>query len=174
MPKKTVLTLLLIAITALVACGGSGLAPFNRDELALLKESRATWDEKSAEVSGNYAYSTSFESWVGFGSETTVFVTGDAVSGRNYSSYDADRQPSDSYEESGDAVGANNFGAPAKTIDELYDECEQILKTKNPATNHITFQLSSDNLIRYCEYSDKNCADDCSEGVSIDTINFGN
>ena len=193
MKKKILAPLLLILLALSAACGGNTEKiidqgstatlsventiefieitetdiEFNQAELDLLEKSRATWNEKNT---GTYVYATSFESWVGFGSETIVFVTGDVVTGRNYSSYDADRMPSDSYEESGDSVGSNNFGAPAKTIDELYDECADILKTKPPTQNYITFQLFGDNLLSKCEFFPKDCADDCSEGVRIDVL----
>ena len=148
----------------------SGLVPQNPTELELLEKSRETWNQKN--TGGNYAYSTSFESWVGFGHETTIFVTDNVVTGRNYSSYDADRRPTESYEEDASTVGSNDFGAPTKTIDELYDACADILTTKDPADNYITFRLFGDNLLSICEYSSKSCADDCSEGVRIDAISF--
>lgn len=105
-----------------------------------------------------------------FGSETTLFVTNNIVTGRNYSSYDADKTPLESYEEDADSIGANSTGAPIKTINELYAACEEILKTKSPADFYIDFRLFDNNILSYCEYSDKSCADDCAEGVRINSI----
>ena len=172
--KKFVGLLVLIGIIVAGAyfLGFNPFAPKvqNPAELEQLEHSRETWNQKNE--SGNYLYVTSFESWVGFGSETTIFVTDNVVTGRSYSSYDADRNPTESYEEDAASVGSNGFGAPVKTIDELYAMCTDILTTKDPAEYYITFRLFGDNLLNICEYSDKRCADDCSEGVRIDTISF--
>ena len=117
----------LLVVIGVIAAGAfyfgllpsAGLVAQNPAELELLEKSRESWEQKN--TSGSYTYSTSFESWVGFGSETTIFVTNNVVSGRNYSSYDADRNPTESYEEDAASVGSNRYGAPTKTIDELYD-----------------------------------------------------
>lgn len=172
--KKYMLFLILTLLIAATAC--SAASRKNQDMLNLLADSQVTWEAKSEAAAGNYSYSSSFESWVGFGGRTTIHVSNGAVTGRAYESWDEYKQPQpdQAFEEDAGSLDSNRSGAPVKTIDELYATCQEILETKDPADFYLTFKLFDDNVLNICEYSDKRCADDCSEGVRIDQIHFSN
>lgn len=146
--------------------------PVNVEERSLLEVSRAAWNAQKDMFGESYNYETRFASVFGFSSITTQYISSGTVIRRVYETTDQNDVQSSIYDEGASEVGTNSAGAEPATIDELYDVCESILKTKNPSENFISFDLDDDNVLKKCTFFPKNCADDCDEGVNIQNINF--
>ncbi len=104
-----------------------------KEDTRKVKEGIGAWEIAKAKCKGNYSYKIGFQSWVGFGHETTIVVSNNKVTERRYRTFNrrppvpvkpggvAPPQPEEkSWVEKGEAIGANKQGAPAKTLDELY------------------------------------------------------
>ncbi|MDC0050800.1 hypothetical protein OAJ79_04145, partial [Verrucomicrobia bacterium] len=104
-------------------------------DTAKVKEGIKAWEVAKAKTKGNYSYKIGFQSWVGFGHETTILVRNNKVAERHFRTFNRARpiapprpggrapaQPKTiSWVETGKAIGTNKGGAPAKTLDELYN-----------------------------------------------------
>lgn len=149
--------------------------PEMRDKLA---KSRAAWSALLASKGPRYTYRRSFTSWTGHGFETTVVVDGSKVIERRYlersRSTAGETSMGQTWVESGNAVGSHTEGHPAVTLDALYDECAAKLATIDLSTTLVYFDIGGDGLLRTCLTVEKGCADDCSRGVSIESVSLGN
>jgi hypothetical protein len=144
----------------------AGELPASRDALAALStQSRAT-----------YTYDRFSLSWTGWAVLTQVSVEEGVVVARNtdtYSDYHASAiDASQSYREEGADIGSHDAGHPAKTLLELYDECEQTVLTQDPAKNDITLMFFENGVLATCTYYPHGCADDCIYGVEIRSVQF--
>ncbi|MEO8214124.1 MAG: hypothetical protein ABI560_13070 [Myxococcales bacterium] len=57
-------------------------------------------------------------------------------------------------------------------MEQVYDDCEQRILSKDPAANFIDLTVRDDGLLAVCSYFPKNCADDCSVGYNITSVTF--
>ncbi|MGB7444528.1 MAG: hypothetical protein WA919_25970 [Coleofasciculaceae cyanobacterium] len=154
----------------------------NAQELAQLDNSLNVWTRKKEQHNDSYAYTVEFASWVGFRYKTTLIVKEGNIVERHYIAYNYSRDTITTAPEIKfikkwseviqDELGSNDEGAPLKLIGELYNECRDLLLTKNKLENHIYFSLDKNGILKTCQYAPVNCADDCSMGVSIDSLEF--
>lgn len=142
------------------------------DHEALVAESLLTWQNMKAADDGTYQYTQSNSSFTGFRDTTTLVVEDDVVVRRTYEVYDENDTLFESYDEQGAEVGSNRAGAPARTIDELYEICRDDVLTRDPVQNHIIVTFHDDGILETCVYVPRDCADDCDEGVGIDTLDL--
>ena len=146
------------------------------------------WEKAKAESKGNYSYKVSFTSWVGFGNETIIVVENNKVTERRYRSFNRRRpvpaprpggavppQPEgDSYLEKGAQLGKNKKGAPAKTLDELYEIA--LATAKKPLKEFERRYIRSDKqgLLVSCYIMDRRIADDAPRnGLVVSSITLG-
>ena len=143
------------------------------------------WEKAKAESKGNYSYKVSFTSWVGFGNETIIVVENNKATERRYRSFNR-RQPvpvprpggavppqpeGDSYLEKGAQLGKNKKGAPAKTLDELYEIA--LATAKKPLKEFERRYIRSDKqgLLVSCYIMDRRIADDAPRnGLVVSSI----
>lgn len=145
----------------------------NSEYMENLEKSLLVWSDYKSKNGNSYQYSTDFLSWVGFGSKTTIIVNDDSVVRRIYRSWDRDgNEISQWVESTSTKLGTNKEGAPLKIIEELYDECREMLLTKDSEKNSISLDFDKKGMIKNCLFSPKNCADDCSSGVRINSLSF--
>ncbi len=145
---------------------------YNMEEVAKLEESLIVWNTEKAKYEDSYQYSTSFSSWVGFGNETTLVIRNNEIVERQYNEFDRDGTTDSWSENKKEELGTHQEGAELKLIDTLYRECKNMLLTTNPSKNYIDLSFNENGILQTCTYSHKDCADDCSSGVRIDTIEF--
>lgn len=130
-----------------------------------VQQSRRTWTKLLGEHGGRYAYVTGFQSWVGFGSQTTVGVDAGKVVRHAHLEYDRERTITEHWEDMGSDVGKH--GAVPPTLEQLYAQCLNEVLTQDPSQHELYVAFHSDGVLAHCTSRHKACADDCSRGVSV-------
>lgn len=139
-----------------------------------LRESMEEWERQKRARGDSYTYTRGFESWVGFGHETTITVNDGVIVERGYKEWDKHDQTTGSYTEKGNDIGRNRHGETPMTMEELYDLCAEEILTQNPKDNYLNLELTADGLLQSCTYRPKGCVDDCSEGITGFTLTWNN
>ena len=141
-----------------------------------LAKSLEAWQTLKTQNGDHYRYETSFSSFFGFGSITTLTVQGEQVVVRAYEAYSyndkGDKEVTETWTEVDAAVGSHEAGAEPHTIAELYAVCRNGVLTQNPSENELYLEFRDDGVLKTCGYVPKNCADDCFMGVRIDALEF--
>lgn len=140
-----------------------------------LDRSLATWNALKTQNGNSYRYETSFASWAGFGNKTALTVQDGKVTTRAYEAYryeEGQTTITESYTEEGTTLGTHEAGAVPRTVDELYGVCRAEVLTQSALANDFYLTFRADGVLETCEYAPKNCADDCSSGVSITELEF--
>ena len=168
---------LLLVVPAVAAEGAS----------AKLAKSLQTWQQAKKKCHGNYSYSVRWQSFVGFGHETTVVIKGNQVVERRYREFK--RRPPVAvpdkpkvkpkpagplWVEKGKELGLHKKGAAAKTLDQLYQEAAAVANRKLPANERRYLIFDKQGLLLGCFTVDKRIADDApTKGVNITSIQLG-
>ncbi len=115
-----------------------------------LEISLANWERLKERMGVSYQYTRKSPSgWGGLKNETTITVHDDFVMKREYVVLDADNIITSSWKEDGfDALNDHAEGAPVKRMDELYEDCAEILATKSGVV--ITFDSSG--ILKTCQF----------------------
>jgi hypothetical protein len=146
------------------------------EEVEQLEESYRKWLEAKNGVNGNYLYRVTFSSFSGFRSTTTITATAGEVSERSYVEslpIYFDFAPRD-YVESGSELGTNEPGAPAKTLDELYEIARMVLQTPMYPFEMLRLHFDDRGLLDACYIFNTLIADDAPiNGVSITGLTLG-
>jgi hypothetical protein len=149
-----------------VACGDDPAA-------SELDQSRDAFEARQADTP-RYTYRRHFESYVGrFWYRTTITVDDGVVIERSYEGGELDEPATDSWTETGDDLGSHSGAHPVATMLELYDECETEILTRDPEAETIVFELDDDGLLRRCTATPNECEDDCTDGIDIESLEFG-
>lgn len=186
MRKKPVVCLMVLLFTCcqllLVAPAAAA-----EDASAKLGKSLETWKQAKQKCNGNYSYSVRWQSFVGFGHETTVVIKDNKVAERRYREFKAPaRRPVPKnpnvkpkpagplWVEKGKELGSHKKGAAAKTLDQLYQEAAAVANRKLPANERRYLIFNKQGLLLGCFTVDKRIADDApTKGVNITSIQLG-
>jgi hypothetical protein len=161
----------LLVATTLGAVGANFAcdAEPNAAERAALRQSRSAWENLKATSSGGYRYTVETNSWTGYKATLVVEVRNDVVVSEAYTATDSAGQVTH-WIEMGADVGSHD-GMPAPTVEAVYDACEKDVLTRDPATNEIRLSFGNpDGVLSACVYTPLNCADDCTFGPRIGTL----
>jgi hypothetical protein len=94
-------------------------------------------------------------------------VTERCLTGLNGYTYDLD------YVELGAEVGANGFGAPPLTVEQVHDACAAEIEPLDPATHrYIEIDYRADGVLRSCVAYPYDCYDDCEFGYRISALTW--
>lgn len=160
---------------SIVRCEGVPLG-FQNLEKGNFNTSKVDWARLKAERGSSYCYQVRQHSWSGWSATTMVRLEGDTVVQRAYyedSTGEGGSAWGDSWVEGSGEIGSHLQGAPADTLDALYDRCQLVVLPLNPATNTITFLVDSETgVLRNCSFFATGCVDDCREGVWIDALSL--
>jgi len=177
----------LSGLGALCVCVVLSLVDEAKGDVAKLKASRATWEELKEKCGGNYRYFVRTSSFSGARTETEIVVQKNKVTGRRYKVTGGagpvlelpvpggapakPAAPEYKWTERGGEVGSNKGGAPAKTLDELYDDAEKVLAHALSPSEKRYFKVDGQGLLKSCFYVDTRIADDApTTGVIIAEI----
>ncbi len=153
-----------------------------------LAASEKAWRKLREDCKGCYEYEVRFSSWTGFSSCTTIVVRDNKVVERKFKQ-SSNRPPappkppepgkpatapddgSSSWVETTAELGKNKNGAPAKTIDQLYQETTELVgKGVNEHQRWLT-QFDKNGVIQCFGCSDKRIMDDAPLiGARIDAL----
>ncbi len=165
---------------------GPAAAP-TADAAAALKTklaaSELAWRKLRDEYKGNYEYDVMFTSWVGWSHTTTIVVNDNKVVARKFQQRSnkppepgktppaADAGTTGWQETTAAELGKNREGAPAKTIDELYQHAAEVVGKGVQEHQRWTTVFDANGIIRCFGFTDKRIADDAPlTGVSIDAL----
>jgi hypothetical protein len=152
--------------------GAEGLRAL-RDEA---EASLALFEQGKAAEGDDYVYTVSYTSVFGGGCSTEIEVRDGIVVRRTQSLTLADGPndvgETDTWTEEGDEVGTQRGCHPPRTFDELYAECLDHVLCQDPADNYLLLETFEDGLLSLCTFFAKNCADDCSQGPSLDSFEW--
>lgn len=140
--------------------------------LDILKKSQSTWLQLKAQHENNYNYSRVFSSWVGFGHKTTISVVKDKVTRREYQAWGNENNNTLHWQEDTNTLNSHPEGASSSTMDQLYQQCALILENNDKPENKITLNFDQQGILAHCLFTPNNCADDCSQGISISDFRF--
>lgn len=152
-----------------------------------LQGSLAKWSALKEACGGNYGYFVRTASFAGARTETEITVRNNQVVGRRYKvtgppvpvpippSPDGappkPEAPTYKWTEQGEAIGKNKEGAPAKTLDQLYAQAQEVLARKLPEHERRYVQFDKQGLLSSCFTVDTRIADDAPiNGVIIAEI----
>ena len=162
-----VFSLLLIIGIIIIACDDENLAKSTK-----FSNSQSAWTELKNENGSSYTYTSGFSSFSGFRSTTEIKVVDGQVAQRSYTAFNDMNEEIESYVETGEEIGKDERGAAAVTIDELYTSCASEYLSVNSDKNEIFFETGDAELMTLCGFVPKNCADDCFQGVRINTFTW--
>lgn len=136
-------------------------------------ESYKTWNKEKKVHQDSYQYEVGFSSWVGYRNTTKIEVENGQVVSRTFLETQQHHNEKFSekeiliFEESGTTVNTHKSGFKAVTIDQIYQNCGTISLQANEEMNHIFFAVDELGILKSCSFGQKNCTDDCSQGVNI-------
>ncbi len=148
----------------------------NLNDIAKVKVALETWAKSKTACAGNYEYTVAFSSAFGFGHTTVIVVRDNKVVERRYEEFDRNRPPlpgapPNGYTEKGEAVGKDKKGAPAKTLDELYQVVPAIAAKALLPHQRRYLLTDANGLLTSCFIKDTRIADDGpKEGLSLGAI----
>jgi hypothetical protein len=146
--------------------------PSNAERLEELADSRVAFDAAKGKHDNSYTYTRDFQSFTGFGFQTTIVVAQGLVIERHFKSQHISGGDSTQWSETGADVGSHDEGFPAVTVDALYDECATTVLTKDEDNNWINFSTDANQFLQACTYTPMNCQDDCTRGPVLSTLQF--
>jgi len=147
------------------------LRPTKYSHLNSMQKSQQLWQSIKSNYP-DYQYEVLFSSWVGFRHSTVVQIHQHQVSSREYRAWNAERKLAHYWKELGTEVGLHAEGADPLTLDQLYSHCEQLIGNYYKESNHFRLEFNEQGLLKSCSYSPKQCADDCTQGIEIENLNF--
>lgn len=173
-----VLNVFLLAslILHILSCSGDKKIENNKWDLTY-EESFNAWNRLKKKNGESYEYQTEFNSFSGFSSVTTITVLKNKVIQRTFQQYKLTDngkkvKTEHSYFENENELGNNQAGAPAATIDMLYDSCINKYLKINSEQNTIYFSTHDNGILKSCGYIPKYCMDDCFTGVTIKSFKW--
>ncbi|MCJ8209504.1 hypothetical protein MUY27_07270 [Mucilaginibacter sp. RS28] len=166
--KKTLLIALNIAV-ALVSC--------KKDDISHQSEfnkSYQAWKNFQQEVNNSYSYTVNYGSVFGFAADTKITVTNGVVTKREYKAIYPANSPAPVnpvvWTEDQGQIGSHSDGAPALTLDQIYDKAKNEWLNVNTKDNDVFFETKNNGMISGCGYVPKGCQDDCFRGITITNI----
>lgn len=160
----------------LVGCLISSCESDDTDNQNELEKSYVAFSDFKKETNNSYKYTTTFQSWAGFGWETTIVVSNGTVIQRQFKYTNIEKLGSDilkeelEWTENGSEIGNHtNIGSDPFTLDEIYAKAKQEwLPKRDDVKTH--FETKNNGLISTCGYVENGCQDDCFVGIHIKTI----
>ncbi|MCA9080355.1 MAG: hypothetical protein KDA58_07340 [Planctomycetaceae bacterium] len=153
-------------------------------DVALVKQALQQWGEQRDKFDGNYLYTVSTSSFSGLRTQTTITIRNNKVFRRTFQKF---MQPAleplrpgqpepvpQGWDEEGDQLGSHQEGAPAITLDALYEKAEPIASRKLEAFEKRYVRTNKQGLLTSCFIIDTRIADDVPiDGLVVNQITLG-
>lgn len=161
---------LMIVLVALVGLASCASLPTAGDRGKLLASAKKWRQIKEARP--DYQYAIGYASWAGFGNKTEMRIEQHRVVQRSYTAWNALHLNQEQWDESEGEIGQHKQGAKALTLGQLYERCESEVLSLSSLRNQIEINFDDEGLLQSCSYLPRNCADDCSKGFTIQSLQF--
>lgn len=119
---------------------------------------------------GDYHFSRSFSSWVGFGHKTTFWIEDGEVVRRYFEQWDSEGETR-TFNEIEEEVGSHSNGFHPQTMYDLYEECNGYLQS-DLEEYEIWFSSDENGVIKSCGRYPYGCMDDCSDDAYASDFSF--
>jgi hypothetical protein len=128
----------------------------------------AVWTTTKTDCAGAYHYSTNSYGPLGVPAyKTTVAITEDQAAARRFERWE-NGAITEQWVETSAEIGAHAEGAPALTMEQLYDDCRTKILSGDSGRYNIVFETDANGALARCTAELlPDCADDCSSGVVI-------
>jgi len=159
--NRFALWIALLPLTAvLAACGG--------DSVGAVGAVPAAWTTTKAGCAGAYHYSTTSYGPLGVPMyKTTVAIANDQPAARAVERWE-NGAVTDQWVETGAQIGTHAEGAPALTMEQLYDDCRTKILSGASGSYDVVFETAASGALTQCTaMRAKDCVDDCSAGVVV-------
>ncbi|MEE2826988.1 MAG: protease inhibitor I42 family protein [Planctomycetota bacterium] len=173
-------TKLKIIICAIALTGTMGVDQAVSNDLEKVLNSEKKWEKTKQECDGDYSYLVRWTSFAGFGTETTILVKNNRVTGREFKTLKLTDGPTppdqkqEKWAETLENLGSHTRGALPKTLDELYREARQVAGRKLSENERRFLKFDENGLLLQCYIVDARIADDApQEGVDLNRISLG-
>ncbi len=169
-----------VGLTSLLLAGCQQTAPSNNERVSTppettpqqkqLAKSLETWNALKAEHGNYYRYEVSAGSVFGPSYDTTLTVQEGEIVQRDLAITEIDDEgnvtTTESWSETGAALGSHDEGAELITIDARYSSCRDDVLSQNPTTNDIYLEFQTNGVLRDCSYVPKNVVNDGGEVIT--------
>ncbi|HVV48961.1 MAG TPA: hypothetical protein VHO06_04825 [Polyangia bacterium] len=163
----------LILFAGIVAgCGKAADTATDAGVAGELRAAEAAWAAAKPSCSTYHYQSTTQSAAFDSCATTTIEIANDQPVRRSLTAYTygtcggGDAGPSDSWDETGAAIGSHDDGAPALTIEQLFAACQGDL-AQDPKQNSLTLQIGMDGVPIACGHTPNDCVDDCYLGFEL-------
>jgi hypothetical protein len=161
------MTGIVLTLGGLVGCGGDNA----------VSQGLGRWSQAKL-ACGSYHYAVVDSSFTGWRMTTTVQIAADVPAERRIEISEVLGTPlaftmTNAWDETGSDIGTNVRGRPAKTMEQLYSDCEHDVLSQDPGKNDISFAADDRGVLQHCWYVPHGCQDDCTVGVSLSDFACG-
>lgn len=137
-------------------------------------KSSDAWINFKASSGNSYRYGISSSSWTGYSTATTVTIKNGKVVQRSFVAKAINRTTNQTvvvqeWSEAENQLGSHEGVAPLWTLDDIYKEAKDNWLRKRSNTDTY-FEAKNNGMISSCGFVDKNCQDDCFQGIHINFI----
>lgn len=180
MPFSAVKIIGLILVLSVSSCGRETI-PIQEDpaedETTIYEHSWKAWLDLKEENGDAYTYTATETSWTGAGSRTTIEVRNGELISKKYEAYvisdeTGEKTITETFEETGSAVGKDERGARPLTVDQLYELCLSQYIAVDEEENTIYFETFDNGIVSVCGYVPKDCVDDCFQGFTLSDFSW--
>ncbi len=158
--------------TAILDTGEVSPPPEATPQQKQLTKSLEAWNTLKAENGDHYLYEVSAGSVFGPSYDAALTVREGKIVQRDLTITEVDNAgnvtTTQSWSETGAALGSHEEGAELITIDKRYSRCRDHVLSQNPTTNDIYLEFQDNGVLRNCSYVPKGVADDGGGEVIFD------
>lgn len=148
------------------------ISPKQQEYLNQLQDSLLKW-KAWQQAKPNYAYESSRVSWTGFSDTRTTYVKGQAVAALTIVMRDRDGKVT-TIQEAGKTLGSHPDIKKSLTVDEVYQACVNRMMQIDVEYDIVSLTFDSQGVLATCTTRHKMCADDCTQGDTIEALRVWN
>jgi hypothetical protein len=136
-----------------------------------IERARALWAETKANC-GTYNYTLFVSDSTGGITKTSFEITNDVPTARSFLRMHTDSASQvfvidEAWAETAAELGTHRDRPLPRTMEQLYDDCDRDVLSRDRATNGVTFSSDEHGVLVSCFYVPQDCFDDCTRGDMV-------
>ena len=174
--KKRLLSVTLILTVA--GCSAttsneqSGQGFTGKDIPAAWRNSYTDWKDLKRAYQAKYTYERDYNYASRFNSSTKFEIINDQVEFRHFFQWQTGVSPTLTWSESYNDLDSHNQGSPAKTLDQLYQQCKTEVLNQPQINATLNFVVDQFNILQECSITQHNCHSACTQGIRIQGLSI--